>query len=81
MSGQLLSSQASRWESEIINKVKRFIRQTGKSIESVFTQIDSDHSGNISIDEFERALKLIGIQLTQAELRKFLMRIDADASG
>jgi hypothetical protein len=71
----------SRWEADALDKLKRLIKSTGKSLDLIFRQIDSDGSGFISREEFHRALKMISLGLTNMEIQKLMDRVDANNDG
>lgn len=48
---------ASDWEKDIINKLKKYLKRTGMTIDSIFGQFDIDGDGEISIDEFKTVIK------------------------
>jgi len=71
----------SRWESDVLDKLKRLIKSTGKSLDLIFRQIDSDGSGSISREEFHRAMKMISLGLSNIEIQKIMDRVDANNDG
>jgi Ca2+-binding EF-hand superfamily protein len=75
------NSTASLWESDVLEKLKRLIRQSGKSLETVFGQFDSSSTGVVSKEEFHRAMKLLSLGLSDAEISKMMSRLDANADG
>ena len=73
---------ASAWETEIIDKLKKLIKSSGKSIDAVFGQFDVDEGGDISAGEFRKAIKMIGgLGLTDTEIDRLMQRVDADQDG
>jgi len=73
---------ASKWETEIIDKLKKLIKSSGKSIDAVFGQFDVDGGGDISATEFRKAIKMIGgLGLTDTEIDRLMQRVDADNDG
>lgn len=73
---------ASGWETEIIDKLKKLIKSSGKSIDAVFGQFDVDDGGDISAPEFRKAIKMIGgLGLTDTEIDRLMQRVDADGDG
>lgn len=73
---------ASNWETEIIDKLKKLIKSSGKSIDAVFAQFDVDEGGDISAAEFRKAIKMIGgLGLTDTEIDRLMQRVDADQDG
>lgn len=73
---------ASAWETEIIDKLKKLIKSSGKSIDAVFSQFDVDEGGDISAGEFRKAIKMIGgLGLTDTEIDRLMQRVDADQDG
>lgn len=73
--------ETSKWETDIIDKLKRMIRTSGKSLDAIFAQIDTNNSGDISPEEFHKAMKLINIGLTDQEINKLLKRVDSNNDG
>ena len=53
---------------DVLDKLKRLIKSTGKSLEAIFKQIDVDGSGEVSPEEFHRAMKMISLGLTNTEI-------------
>jgi hypothetical protein len=74
-------TNASKWEMDVLDKLKRLIKSTGKSLEAVFKQIDTDGSGSVSSEEFHRALKMISLGLTNMEIQKIMNRVDSNNDG
>jgi len=71
----------SKWEKELITKLKKLIRLSGKSIDQIFGQFDVDGGGDISYEEFYKAMKEISATLTTTEINKIMQRVDADRDG
>ncbi len=71
----------SKWETDIIEKLKRLIKASGKSIDSIFGQFDVDGSGDITAIEFRKAMKLISLGLTDMEIDRIMARTDANNDG
>ena len=71
----------SKWEKEIIERLKKVIKSSGKSISSIFGQFDVDGSGDITSDEFKKAMKMISLGLTDNEIDKIMQRVDANNDG
>lgn len=71
----------SKWETDIIEKLKRLIKASGKSIDSIFGQFDLDGSGDITAIEFKKAMKLISLGLTDMEIDRIMARTDANNDG
>lgn len=65
----------------MIKNLQRIIKASGKSLEKIFSQVDTDGSGLISNEEFKRAMKMISIGLTDIEIQKIMHRFDADKDG
>ena len=53
-------------------KLKKIIKISGKSIEAIFKNFDVDGSGDITQDEFKKALKMISLGLTDNEIEKII---------
>jgi Ca2+-binding EF-hand superfamily protein len=50
-------------------------------LRAVFDDIDNDKSGSIQASELSGALEKLGYELSQAQCRQLLMKLDADQSG
>jgi Ca2+-binding EF-hand superfamily protein len=55
------NSSLSNWEKDVFATLKRLVKQSGKSIDLIFSQIDTDGSGTISDKEFHRAMKMLSL--------------------
>lgn len=75
------SQLVSKWETEIIEKLRRIIKNSGKSIDSIFGQFDVDGSGDITGEEFKQAIKLISLGITDTEIDRLMQRVDANMDG
>lgn len=73
--------QASKWEADVMDKLKRLIKSSGKTIDAVFGQFDVDGSGDVTSVEFRKAMKLISLGLTDQEIDKIMARVDANQDG
>lgn len=72
---------ASKWEADVMDKLKRLIKSSGKTIDAVFGQFDVDGSGDVTGAEFRKAMKLISLGLTDTEINKIMARVDANQDG
>lgn len=75
------NAQASNWENEILDKLKRLIKQSGKTLDVIFAQFDVDGSGDITREEFHKAMKMISLGLSDNEIYKIMRRTDANNDG
>jgi hypothetical protein len=71
----------SQWEKDIIERLKKVIKSSGKSISAIFGQFDVDGSGDITSEEFRKAMKLVSLGLTDNEIDKIMQRVDANNDG
>jgi hypothetical protein len=55
---------ASKWEADVMDKLRRLIKSSGKTIDAVFANFDVDGSGDVNEVEFRKAMKLISLGLT-----------------
>lgn len=52
-----------------------------QDLKTHFTYYDQDKSGDLSLEEFQRALREFGVRLSNAEVRRVFMIFDDDRSG
>ncbi|KAL6776371.1 FAP272 [Auxenochlorella protothecoides x Auxenochlorella symbiontica] len=52
-----------------------------RELESVFLLFDKDGSGQLSADEIQKALKLLGVDMTAQETAFLVQEIDGDGNG
>lgn len=71
----------SKWEADVIDKLRRLIKASGKSLDAIFGQFDVDGSGDITAVEFRKAMRLISLTLTDQEIDKIMQRVDANMDG
>ena len=71
----------SKWEADVIDKLRRLIKASGKSLDAIFGQFDVDGSGDITAIEFRKAMRLISLTLTDQEIDKIMQRVDANMDG
>lgn len=72
---------ASKWEADVMDKLRRLIKSSGKTIDAVFANFDVDGSGDVNEEEFRKAMKLISLGLTDQEIDKIMARVDANQDG
>lgn len=61
--------------------LKRIIKKSGKPLDFIFEKFDTNNSGDITIDEFRQALKMISLGISDSEIEKIMKRIDANNDG
>lgn len=57
------------------------IKQSGKTLDVIFAQFDLDGSGDITHEEFHKAMKMISLGLSDNEIYKIMRRVDANNDG
>jgi Ca2+-binding EF-hand superfamily protein len=62
------NSTASKWETDVIDNLRRLIKASGKTLDYIFAQIDTDGSGDITPLEFRKAMKMVSLNLTDTEI-------------
>ena len=55
--------------------------QKMEALKTHLTHFDRDQSGDLSLEEFQRALREFGVRLSNAEVRRVFMIFDGDRSG
>lgn len=71
----------SKWETDALDKLKLLIKQSGKPLDSIFNNFDTNNSGLISRQEFITAIKELSIGLTENDISKIMARVDANSDG
>ncbi|KAI3424476.1 hypothetical protein D9Q98_010026 [Chlorella vulgaris] len=52
-----------------------------QELQDVFSLFDADGSGQLSADELQRALKILGVSMSTAEVELLIKEVDADGDG
>ncbi|KAI7838927.1 hypothetical protein COHA_007289 [Chlorella ohadii] len=52
-----------------------------REVREVFSLFDTDHSGTLCADELQRALKILGVDMTCGEVALLISEVDADGDG
>jgi Ca2+-binding EF-hand superfamily protein len=52
----------------VIDNLRRLIKASGKTLDYIFAQIDTDGSGDITPLEFRKAMKMVSLNLTDTEI-------------
>jgi Ca2+-binding EF-hand superfamily protein len=73
------------WENQIIQTVCDAIRKSKVQLKAVFREMDTDHSGNIDVQEFRAGLEAMNILLqcpmTDVQIAKLHKAVDKDGDG
>lgn len=65
-----------------VSKMNQQLRGAGRSaVESVFRAVDTDGCGKVSLREFGRALRSLGLQLSDQEVESVFNKYDSDHNG
>ncbi|KAI0223904.1 hypothetical protein LSAT2_025016 [Lamellibrachia satsuma] len=65
----------------ILAVFERFVVENAERMEDLFNQMDKDHSGDITLEEFKYGLRDFGLRLTSKQLDMLLEELDSDRSG
>lgn len=60
----------------ILSRLRVLVQQSGKSLEDIFSQFDSDGSGELSRRELRKALRAMNLGLTYTDIDEILKLID-----
>jgi len=60
----------------VLSKLRILVQQSGKSLDDIFNQFDSDGSGELSRAEFRKALRAMNLGLTILEINEILELVD-----
>ncbi|PRW55898.1 Calmodulin [Chlorella sorokiniana] len=52
-----------------------------REIREVFSMFDTDHSGTLCATELQRALRILGVDMTCSEVALLISEVDADGDG
>ena len=59
----------------------RIPEEIEEQIHNLFSQIDTDNSGDIDKNEFKKALALIGSNISEGDIGKIFERFDKNGNG
>lgn len=66
----------------ILSRLRLLVQQSGKSLDEIFSQYDTDGSGELSRSEFRKALRALNLGLTILEINEIIRLVDvADLTG
>jgi len=66
----------------ILSRLRLLVQQSGKSLDDIFNQFDSDGSGELSRTEFRKALRALNLGLTILDINEIIRLVDvADLTG
>ena len=66
----------------ILSRLRLLVQQSGQSLDAVFSQFDTDGSGELSRTEFRKALRALNLGLTILEINEIIRLVDvADLTG
>ena len=68
-------------EQSVRDRMQDCTKNDPSLIRKAFHHFDRDHSGGIDIQEFDRALKIIGLDLKEIEVYALFGKYDADCEG
>ena len=60
----------------ILSRLRVLVQQSGKSLDDIFSQFDSDGSGELSRTEFRKALRAMNLGLTILEINEIIELVD-----
>merc|ERR1711871_1466613 len=67
--------------SQIFEKLKEKLRESSASIRKAFREVDSDHSGYLSKDEFRKITHMYNFDLSDQELISVMRKFDKNYDG
>lgn len=66
----------------ILSRLRLLVKQSGKSLDDIFNQFDTDGSGELTRTEFRKALRAMNLGLTILEINEIITLVDqADLTG
>ncbi len=75
------SSSQPKWENDIFEKIRSLIRASPTTLKEIFGQMDTDHSGKLSNQEFRNGIRKLSLGLTSREIDQLMVRIDTNQDG
>lgn len=75
------NTQTSKWEADVLDKLKLLIKQSGKPLDKIFKNFDTNQNGLISREEFVDALMSLSLSVSQSDIKKIMDRVDANRDG
>lgn len=60
----------------ILSRLRLLVKQSGKSLDDIFNQFDTDGSGELTRTEFRKALRAMNLGLTILEINEIITLVD-----
>jgi Ca2+-binding EF-hand superfamily protein len=60
----------------ILSRLRILVQQSGKSLDEIFNQFDTDGSGELTKGEFRKALRSMNLGLTILEINEIITLVD-----
>ena len=75
------SSSLSKWETDIMEKIRSVLGTSQKSLREIFNELDSDGSGTLTANEFRNGIRKLNLGLTSREIDQIMARVDKNGDG
>lgn len=66
---------------EVLDILRAFLKKEAARVMTLFRKWDTDQNGVVSFDEFNVAMKRLGLNVATSEVKKLFMEFDPDDSG
>lgn len=78
---QTKTSSSSKWDNNIVEKLRVLVSSSPKSLHDIFYEFDEDGNGYITSVEFRNAIRKLGIGLTSRDIDQLMAKIDTNQDG
>jgi len=78
---QTKTSSSSKWDNNIIEKLRVLVTSSTRSIHDVFAEFDEDGNGTITNVEFRNAIRKLNIGLTSRDIDQLMAKMDTNQDG
>jgi Ca2+-binding EF-hand superfamily protein len=72
---------SSKWENNIIEKLKQLLKCSTRPMQEIFAQFNPDGDNYITQIEFRNAIRQLNLGLTAREIDQLMVRIDENNDG
>lgn len=78
---QTKTSSSSQWETNVLEKLRKILQSSTKSLNQIFREFDEDGNGFVTQVEFRNAIRKLNLGLSSKDIDQLLIKIDTNQDG